>query len=160
MISVSRWIVPFVLAAGFGVAAMAPAHAQDAQLARVIVDVADVIFRGGSPYYRHGQDGYDDRLIVTRDRYGRPVYHREAPRHLRGGPPYGNAYGYHRNGPGQGKVKCDDRGRCKIKGKRGKSHYYDASYDRRHDQNRYGRYDRYDGRYSDRRDDRRRGDDD
>ena len=65
----TRWIAPLVLAAGFGGAALAPAPAQaqsSDHLARVVVDVADVIFRGGSPYYRHGQYGYDDRLIVSR----------------------------------------------------------------------------------------------
>lgn len=150
MSTMTRWIAPLVLAAGFGTAALAPApvHAQSSdQLARVIVDVADVIFRGGDPYYRHDQRGYDDRLIVSRDRYGRPVYYREVPRHARSGPPYGKAYGYHGNAPGQQKkVKCDNRGRCEVKGTR---HYYDARYDTR----------RYDDRYSDRRGNDRRWDD-
>lgn len=155
MSTLTRWIAPVLLAAGLGAAALAPApaHAQSSdQLARVIVDVADVIFRGGSPYYRHGQYGYDDRLIVSRDRYGRPVYYREVPRHARYGPPYGKAHGYYGTAPGKLKVKCDKRGRCEAKGKR---RYYDARYDTR----------RYDHRYSDRRDYRRdrdhdrRGDD-
>lgn len=157
MSTLTRWITPLVLAVGFGGAALAPApaQAQSDQLTRVIVDVADVIFRGGDPYYRDGRDGYDDRLIVTRDRYGRPVYYREVPRHARSGPPYGNAYGYHGMAPGQQKkVKCDRRGRCEIKGKR---YYYDARYDTRsyHDDRYSDR--RRDDRHDDRRwDDRRR----
>jgi len=151
MSTLTRWITPLVLAVGFGGAALAPAHAQSGdQLARVIVDVADVIFRGGDPYYRGGQYGHDDRLVVSRDRHGRPVYYREVPRHVRSGPPYGNAYGYHGNAPGQqkhNKVKCDKHGRCEIKGKR---HFYDPRYDTQR---------RDDDRYSDRRRDDRRWDD-
>ena len=138
MATMTRWIAPVVFAAGFGAVAMAPApaHAQSGDdLARVIVDVADVIFRSGQPYYRHGNYGYDDRLIVDRDRYGRPVYYRNAPRQAyRSGPPYGNAYGYHRNK--NGAVKCDKKGRCETR-------YYDPRYDRRYDA-------RYDGRYDNR----------
>ena len=77
MKTLTRWMAPAVLAAGFGMGAMAlpqQAHAQDA-LTRVLVDVSDVILRGGQPYYRHGNYGPDDRLIVQRDRYGRPVYY-------------------------------------------------------------------------------------
>lgn len=134
----TRWLAPAVLAAGLGMAALSPtpAHAQSGDdLVRVIVDVADVIVRGGHPYYRHGNYGYNDRLIVVRDRYGRPVYYRQVPRTAyRSGPPYGNAYGYWRNGPGSRNVKCNKHGKCKAQ-------YYDARYD-----NRY--YDRYDNRYS------------
>lgn len=123
----NRWFAPALLAAGLGLGAMtpAPAQAQDS-LARVLVDVADVAFNGGTPYYRYGNYGPDDRLVMTRDAYGRPVYYRQAPyrpdaygrgvydpRNVypvyrdgyergydRSGPPYGNAYGYYRNGPG------------------------------------------------------------
>ena len=72
---IARWIAPLALAFGLGAASLmpAPARASD-DLVRVIVDAADVILRGGAPHYRHG--GYDDRLIVERDRYGRPVYYR------------------------------------------------------------------------------------
>ncbi|WP_410971339.1 hypothetical protein, partial [Salmonella sp. SAL04269] len=76
------------------------------ELVRVLVDVADVIFRGGVPYYRYGDYGRDDRLIVVHDRYGRPLYYRYADRYRdrdyrydryrddrRYGPPYGRAYG-------------------------------------------------------------------
>lgn len=156
--TLSRWLAPVVLAAGFGVFAMAPvpAQAQSSQdIARVIVDVADVIFRSGQPYYRHGNYGHNDRLIVVRDRYGRPTYYRQVNRAYRPGPPYGVAHGYYRNGPGNTRVKCNKHGKCKVQG-----HYYDARYDRdRHDRrDRYSRYDRYNryDRYD--RDDRRRRD--
>ena len=142
MAILSRWFAPAVLAAGLGFGAMAapaPAQAQD-DLVRVLVNVADVVLRGGQPYYRHGNYGYDDRLIATRDRYGRLVYYRMAPRYVRSGPPYGNAYGYQRNG--SQKVKCNKHGKCKAT-------YYDARYDRRdrYDDRYYRtRYDRYDRR--------------
>ena len=131
-----RWLAPVVLAAGFGVFAMAPAPAQaqsSQDIARVIVDVADVIFRSGQPYYRHGNYGHNDRLIVVRDRYGRPTYYRQVNRAYRPGPPYGVAHGYYRNGPGNTRVKCNKHGKCKAK-------YYDPRYDR----DRYNRYDRHD----------------
>jgi hypothetical protein len=121
-------------------------QAQD-QLTRVLVDIADVVIRGGTPYYRHGDYGYNDRLIVDLDRYGRRVYYREVPRHdrYRSGPPYGNAYGYHRNGPGSRDVKCNKNGKCKVS-------YYDprydrdGRYDRRHERDRYERDRYWDGR--------------
>ena len=141
MKTLTRWMAPAVIAAGFGLGAMAvpqPVQAQDS-LTRVIVDVADVILRGGQPYYRYGDYGPNDRLIVQRDRYNRPVYYRV----VRNGPPYGNAYGYYRNGPGSRDVKCNKHGKCKTT-------YYDARYDRRDD---YRRHD--DRRYRDYRDDRR-----
>jgi hypothetical protein len=136
--SLSRYLAPAVLAAGLGIAAVAapaPAQAQSDDLVRVLVDVADVVLRGGVPYYRHGDYGYNDRLIVQRDRYGRPVYYRYVPRHgYRDGPPYGNAYGYHRNRgypvTGAQRMKCDKRGKCTVV-------YYDPRYDRRDDDRRY-----------------------
>ena len=137
----SRWFAPTALAValGFGAMAPAPVQAQDS-LTRVLVDIADVVLRGGVPYYRHGNYGYNDRLIATRDRYGRLVYYRMAPRYVRSGPPYGNAYGYQRNGSQQ--VKCNKHGKCKVT-------YYDARYDRgdRYDDRYYRtRYDRHDRR--------------
>lgn len=134
MTTLSRWLAPAVIAAGLASAAWfpAPAHAQDDTLARVLVDVADVVLRGGQPYYRHGNYGDDERLIVQRDRYGRPVYYRT----VRSGPPYGNAWGYWNNGPGARRVTCNRNGNCTVS-------YYDPRYDRRG----YGRYDeRYDRR--------------
>ena len=166
MTALSRWLAPVVVAAGFGVVAMtpAPAMAQSDDLVRVIVDVADVIIRGNTPYYRYGNYGYDDRLIVVRDRYGRPTYYRNVPRHGYSQPPYGNAYGYRNqyNRPGYRTANCNKHGKCRTE-------YYDPRYDRRYD-NRYDvRYDRrydnrydnryYDGRYYDSRYDRRRYDD-
>jgi len=152
MLSIARWLAPAALAAALGAAAFVPAPAQaNDDLIRVIVDVADIVFRNGQPYYRHGGYGYDDRLVVSRDRYGRPVYYRYVPRHdQRYGPPYGNAYGYHRNrGVGfvpdpngrYSRQRCDSRGRCRIE-------YYDPRYD-----DRYSRYDRprHDRRHDDRR---------
>lgn len=138
MAILSRWLAPAVLAAGLGFGALtpAPAQAQDDALTRVLVDIADVVIRGGNPYYRHGDYGYDDRLIVQRDRYGRPIYYRN----VRSGPPYGNAYGYYRNGPGSRHTKCNKHGKCKVE-------YYDPRYDRRG----------YGGRYDDRYDDDRYG---
>lgn len=156
MSMLARWLAPAALAAGLGVAAFtpAPAQAQGADdLVRVIVDVADVIYRSGHPYYRHGDYRRDDRLIVVRDRYGRPTYYRQVPRSHRSGPPYGKAHGYWRNGPGSREnVRCDSRGRCT-------SRYYDSRYDHRYDNryysDRYDRRDRYwDGyRWRDRWDD-------
>ena len=93
MISLSRYLAPAVLAARLGVAAVAapaPAQAQSDDLVRVLVDVADVVLRSGQPDYRYGDYGYDDRLVMQRDRYGRPVYYRYVPREVyRQGPPYG-----------------------------------------------------------------------
>jgi len=130
MTILSRWLAPAFLAAGLGLGAMAPApaHASD-DLARVIVDVADVIFHGGYPYYRPDRRyGYNDRLIVVRDRYRRPTYYRYVPRTVyyrdsgyRHNPPYGVAHGYWRDG-----------------------RYWDGR--RWHDRDRYGRDDRYDRR--------------
>lgn len=160
----SRWFAPAVLAAGLGFGAMAPvpAQAQDT-LTRVLVDIADVVFRSGNPYYRYGNYDQNDRLIVGRDRYGRPVYYRQVPygyrNNTRNGPPYGNAYGYYRNGPGSSnngrRMKCNKHGKCKVE-------YYDPRYDR-HNANdhhdRYSRYDRDDDRYWDGRRWRDRDDD-
>ena len=137
--SMIRTFAPALLATGLGVAGLmapAPAAAQSSdELVRVLVNVADVVMRGGQPYYRHGDYGYNDRLVMQRDRYGQPVYYRMAPRNnygygdrnsrYRNGPPYGNAYGYYRNGPvtGARNVKCNKNGKCKVE-------YYDARYDR------------------------------
>ena len=161
MTILSRWLASAVLAAGLGLGAMtpAPAQAQDDALTRVLVDIADVVLRGGVPYYRYGDYGYDDRLIAQRDRYGRLVYYRMVPRYqsgYRAGPPYGNAYGYWNNGPGSRNVKCNKHGKCKVT-------YYDQRYDRRgyydrYDDDRYSRYDRS-GRYWDGRRWRDRDDD-
>lgn len=156
MATLTRWLASTVIAAGLGMATLVapvPAQAQSGDdLVRVIVDVADVIFRGGYPYYRYGDYGRYDRLIVDRDRYGRPIYYRYAPRDYRYGPPHGKAHGYWKKHT-QSRVSCDRYGRCVTR-------YYDPRYDRRYDNRyysydrrydsygRYGRYDR-DGRYWD-----------
>lgn len=142
MTLLSRWLAPAVMAAGMGVAALAPgaAHAQSNDLMRVIVDVADVMMRGGQPYYRHSDYGHEDRLVMGRDRYGRPVYYRVAPQQNHyGAAPRGHAYGYYRNAPQSRRTTCNKHGKCKVE-------YYDPRYDRR-----AGHYDnRYDHRYDDR----------
>lgn len=73
-----------------------PAQAQSmVDIARVIVNVNDIVYRGGQPYYRYGNYGPQDRIIVVREgrntRYYRNVY--------RNSPPYGSANGYYRNAP-------------------------------------------------------------
>ena len=178
MTILSRWLAPAVLAAGLGFGAMTPApvQAQDA-LSRVLVDIADVVINNGTPYYRYGNYGADDRLVVARDQYGRPVYYRQVPygyndgrpgydrygrriydqygrridysnRHSgdRAGPPYGNAYGYYRNGAGSRDVKCNKHGKCK-------SRYYDPRYDRHDDDRDWNDHDRGDHDWNDRDDD-------
>jgi hypothetical protein len=148
MATVTRWLASTALAAGLGMAALAtpvPAQAQSGDdLARVIVDVADVVFQGGYPYYRYGDYGYDDRLLVERDRYGRPAYYRTVDRDYRNGPPYGKAHGYWKKHAKASRMECDRHGRCVTR-------YYDPRYDRRYDnryygydRDRYGRYGRYD----------------
>ena len=153
MSTVSRWFAPAVLAAGIGLAALSPVtvHAQSANdLVRVLVDVGDVVMRGNTPYYRNGDYGYNDRLIMDRDRYGRPVYYRQVQRNARYAPPYGNAYGYQRNqqqrNNGNRNVKCNKHGKCKAT-------YYDPRHDRGdRDDDRYSQYDRNDRRWDGRRD--------
>ncbi|MBU8975781.1 hypothetical protein JI752_006465 [Lysobacter sp. MMG2] len=138
----TRWFAPVVLAVGVGAAAMAPTPARaDDDWARVIVSVADVIYHGGYPYYRYDR-GYRDRLVVVHDYRGAPTYYRRV---YRAGPPYGNAYGYW-NAP---RGNCNKHGKCTTR-------YYDARYDHRYDDRRYGRHDDRAYYYGDRRwDDRR-----
>ena len=133
---ISRFLAPSALAIALGMGfAMpaAPAQAQDS-LTRTLVDIADVVFQSGVPYYRYGNYGQYDRLTVQRDRYGRPVYYRYAPYgyNARQSPPYGNAYGYWNNGRGSrnSNVSCNKHGKCKT------TYYdprYDHSWDRDHD---------------------------
>ena len=87
----ARWLAPLALATGLGIATLIPkpAHAQDDQWVRVIVDAADVVLRGGQPYYRYGDYRDSDRIIVGRDRYGRPLYYRVVDR--------GDRYAYRRH---------------------------------------------------------------
>ena len=131
--SVSRFVAPAVLAAALGfaaIAAPAPAQAQSSdELVRVLVNVADVVMRGNTPYYRYGDYGYNDRLIAQRDRYGRVVYYRDVPRvnyrtQYRPGAPYGNAYAHYPIRPvaAPQRVKCNKHGKCKTT-------YYDPRHD-------------------------------
>ena len=94
-----------------------------------------MIVRNNTPYYRYGNFGYADRLIVVNDRWGRPTYYRNAPRYVdyryRPAPPpryYNNNRYYDRD--------CNRHGKCRVT-------YYDSRHDRRDD---YRRYDRHDDR--------------
>ena len=146
MTTLSRWISSLALAAGLGVAAIAPAPAKASDdLVRIIVDVADVVLRGSQPYYRHGNYGRHDQLIVVRDRYGRPTYYRQVPRNYRtayrGNQRYRNAPPPHARAWGHPSRNSAVR-------------YYDTRYDR--DYRGKKRHDR-DRRDRDRRDRDRRG---
>ncbi|GAB2626286.1 hypothetical protein [Novilysobacter erysipheiresistens] len=134
MALLSRLLAPVVFAAGLGMAALSPMPAQAQSgddLVRVLVDVADVMFRSGAPYYRHGNYGHDDRLIVVRDRYGRPVYYRQVRRGHDGYDRHRN-YGQYRSQQVRSR-KCNKHGKCKV-----------TYYDPRHDRDRYSHYDRHD----------------
>lgn len=128
-----RWMMPALLATGLVTAALTPTPAKaNDDLVRVIVDIADVVMRGDTAYYRHGAYGRDDRLIVSRDRHGRPLYYR-AVRHANarpyntgyrpGPPPHARAHGQRRNDRHRG-TRCDRQGRCTVQ-------YYDPRADRR-----------------------------
>lgn len=129
MTTFSRWLAPLILAAGFGAFALTPATARadsGDDLVRVLVDVADVVLRGSQPYYRNGNYGYNDRLIVVRDNRGQQRYYRNVPRrqyanNYRGGP----AYGYRGDYRSDRDVNCNKHGKCKVK-----TTYYDPRYDR------------------------------
>jgi hypothetical protein len=143
-LSFQRLFAPAVLAAVLGVAGLSPGKAQASDdLVRVLVDVADIIYHSGQPYYRHGNYGRYDRVVIVRDRYHRPAYYRYVPRDYRvvyrGAPPYGRAHGHYRDAPRyyDHRVRYDRR------------HDRYGRYDRRHDRD--DRYDRYDRRHDDRR---------
>lgn len=123
--TLSRWLAPATLAVALGAASLAPRPAQAQSmddLLQVIVNVADVAFRGDQPYYRYGDYGADDRLIVRRDAYGRPVYYRTVPETRYGAAWRGAAYRSYDRMPQR--VKCNPHGKCKAE-------YYDPRYDRR-----------------------------
>lgn len=136
MKTVKTMIGGTVLALGLGLASFAPqpAHAQNSlvDLARVIVNVNDIVYRGGQPYYRYGNYGPQDRIIVVREG-GRDRYYRNVPR--------GNAYGYYGHPAHSNKYK-NKHGK-KYKNTR---YYSRDSWDR--DDRRWDRDDdrRYDGR--------------
>lgn len=150
MSSFARWLAPAALVAALGAGALfpAPARADDDMrsdnMIRVLVDIADIAFRSGHPYYRHGSYGYNDRLIVSRDHRGRPVYYRYVPRHDHyRHDDYGRNDHYSRNGfvrdpyGRYSRQRCDSRGRCRVE-------YYDPRYDR---SDRYDRDYGYNGRH-------------
>jgi hypothetical protein len=131
MSTLSKYIAPAVFAAGFAFTALlpTPARAQD-DVTRVIVDVADVVLLSGQPYYRYGNYRDQDRLVVVRDRYGRPVYYRVVDR--RWNDDHGR-YAYRPYRPPvyrddydrtARRVKCNKHGNCTVS-------YYDPQYDRR-----------------------------
>ena len=131
----SRWLFTAVLAAGLGLAAMAPTPARASDdLVRLLVDVADVIYHGGQPYYRYGNHDRYDRVVIVRDRYQRPSYYRYVPRNTRvvyqsGPPPHARAHGYYRDAP-RYYGRQDYRGRRDDDrrhghGKKGRGHYHD-----------------------------------
>lgn len=133
MSTFSRWLAPLVIAAGLGTLSLAPTTARadsGDELVRVLVDVADVVLSGNQPYYRNGNQGYNDRLVVVRDNRGQQRYYRNVPRrhpasNYRGGPSY--------NYRGDQDVSCNKHGRCKVK-----TTYYDPRYDRDRRNNRRG----------------------
>ena len=76
--SARRWLPVALLGLALGatVAAMpAPAQAADVQV-RVLVDVADLVFRSGRPYYY--DEGYYRPVVVYRPA---PHYHPPVPRY-------------------------------------------------------------------------------
>lgn len=142
--SLSKHVAPVVLTAALALGALTPgaARAQD-DLTRVLVDVADVVLRSGTPYYRYGNGGYNDRLIVARDRYGRPIYYRQLPRQVAYRQPTRVVYvprpvyrpvyrttpnRYYTENQGRYDRKCNKHGKCKVT-------YYDPRRDQ-HDERR------------------------
>ena len=124
MTLVHRWLATAALAAGLGMGAMTPtpAQAQDRYaVERVVVDLADVIFRGGYPYYRYGNAyGY----------YGNHYSNR-----------YSRTYS-------QRRVSCDRNGNCVTRYydpryDRRYNGYDNRYYDRYDDRYGYGRGERY-----------------
>lgn len=147
----SRWWAPALLAVAFGVgavAAPAPAHAQST-LARVLVDVADVVIRGGVPYYRYGNYGQYDRLSVQRDHHGHRSYYRTVypSGHDRGhghGNRYSSGYGsaYGDSGGYSGSAYGDPRHAYYGNARNGGGYYDPRSSDRA--QREHRRHDRHD----------------
>ena len=138
----SRLSASAVLAAALGLASLSPgkAHAND-DLVRVLVNVADIIHRSGQPYYHDRDYGRYQQVVVVRDRYQRPTYYRYVPRNhrsaYRSAPPYGNAYGYHRNQPVR-YYDRDDRRYRDDRRDRDDRHYRDRDHwNARHDDRRH-----------------------
>ena len=71
------WICAMLLS--LGVASLMPMRAQAADVqVRVLVDLADLIFRSGNPYYY--EHGHYHPVVVEYDRWQRPVYYRHVSR--------------------------------------------------------------------------------
>lgn len=106
----SAWMRGALLAAALaGAATLLPsqkAQAADVQV-RVLVDVADLIFRSGRPYY-YG-DGYYHPVVVEYDHWHRPVYYRYAPRPVVVYRPPPRYYAPHHHHAPQYRVSYDDR---------------------------------------------------
>ena len=138
----NRWIA-FAVLTIVAVFALPQAATAQSNNYREYVEAADVVMRGGLPYYRHGNFGSHDRLHIEYDRGGRSLYYRLG-RHHDGR--YRDDYlyrdGYYRTGYNKGYYNggynsCDSRGRCRVE-------YYHPRYDRRGD---YRVYDDYARRY-------------
>lgn len=125
----NRWIVVAVLAvaAAFTLPQAAMAQQVQDEDVREYVDEADVVMRGGQPYYRYSDADRHERLHIERDPAGQALYYRVIGRDGRG---------YYR--PGYDRYsRCDSRGICRVE-------YYDPRYDRRGN---YRVYDDYARRY-------------
>ncbi|MDO4708343.1 MAG: hypothetical protein Q4B94_00750 [Pseudomonadota bacterium] len=124
----NRWIAAIVLviAAVFTVPQTASAQQAQDEDVREYVDAAEVVMRGGQPYYRYSDAGHPERLRIERDPAGQALYYRVI----------GRDRGYYR--PGYDRyTRCDSRGICRVE-------YYDPRYDRRGN---YRVYDDYARRY-------------
>lgn len=124
----NRWIAGVVLAITAVFALPQAASAQQMQdEEREYVDEADVVMRGGQPYYRYSNDGRREKLHIERDPAGQALYYRVIGR---------DGGGYYRRGYDR-YTRCDSRGICRVE-------YYDPRYDRRGN---YRVYDDYARRY-------------
>lgn len=129
----ATWMRGALLAAALaGAATLLPAsraQAADVQV-RVLVDVADLIYRSGRPYYY--DRGYYQPVVVEYDHWRRPVYYRYAPRPVvvyRPAPPpryYAPPRHYHapqyRVGYNDYRHDRDRHGRHDHHGKKGRGH--------------------------------------
>lgn len=128
-----------LLAGVIGLTAPGQAKAQTSdEIVRTLVQLADVVFRNGQPYYRYGPN---EPLMMGRDQYGRTVYYRAQgyEQYPYTYPQMGsNAYGrtvyygtqdyqnyspYGSVGPRHSTTRCNTNGWCTQT-------YYDPRYDR------------------------------
>ncbi len=142
----SRWGIATMLAAGLGMSVFvaAPARANGNDWVRVAVDIADVIYHSGQPYYRHGHGyGPRDRLVVVYDRYHRPVYYREVERVVYRPAPRARGYvpvyyPVHHAAPRYDAYRYNARHDHRYRDSR-RDHRRDDRYDARYDRRRDGR---------------------